>query len=134
MYLYLLIEHDSICIIVIVYEMAGMQRETIDKSKIEGKKIVWIMGRLILEFMIDIICTCYYRWIYRNYIFMSTFIHLQVALEVVEEHNVRSLCLNTSSNIWALEIYWDMKLCQAHKEVEIYINLCQVESPFPTGS
>ena len=45
----------------IVYEMAGMQRETIDKSKIEGKKIVWIMGRLILEFMIDIICTCMYR-------------------------------------------------------------------------
>ena len=39
--------------------MAGMQRETIDKSKIEGKKIVWIMGRLILELMIDIICTCY---------------------------------------------------------------------------
>ena len=46
----------------IVYEMAGMQRETIDKSKIEGKKIVWIMGRLILELMIDIICTlCMYR-------------------------------------------------------------------------
>ena len=40
--------------------MAGMQRETIDKSKIEGKKIVWIMGRLILELMIDIICTCFY--------------------------------------------------------------------------
>ena len=73
--------------------MAGMQRETIDKSKIEGKKIVWIMGRLILELMIDIIFTRYmYRWIYRNYIFISTFIHLQVALEVVEEHNVRNLC------------------------------------------
>ena len=55
MYLYLLIEHDSICIIVIVYEMAGMQRETIDKSKIEGKKIVWIMGRLILELIMNII-------------------------------------------------------------------------------
>ena len=35
--------------------MAGIQRETIDKSKIEGKKIVWIMGRLILELIMNII-------------------------------------------------------------------------------
>ena len=40
--------------------MAGMQRETIDKSKIEGKKIVWIMGKLILELMMAINCTCNY--------------------------------------------------------------------------
>ena len=54
----------KICILVVVYAMAGMQREIIDKSKIEGKKIVWIMGRLILELMIDIIYTCYY--VYMN--------------------------------------------------------------------
>ena len=75
----------------IVYEMAGMQRETIDKSKIEGKKIVWIMGKLILELMMAINCTCNYL-IYFNYILIPTFTHFQVALEVVEEHNVRNLC------------------------------------------
>ena len=48
------------CILVVACTMAGMQRETIDKSKIEGKKIVWIMGRLILELMIDIICKIIY--------------------------------------------------------------------------
>ena len=39
----------------IAHKMAGIQRETIDKSKIEGKKIVWIMGRLILELIMNII-------------------------------------------------------------------------------